>query len=43
MDERRYKEAYQLMMDGLKKDPTVAAFQDFIKRIKDVVYILGVK
>ncbi len=43
VDERRYKEAYQLMMDGLKKDPTVAAFQDFIKRIKDVVDILGVK
>ncbi len=43
VDERRYKEAYQLMLDGLKKDPTVAAFQDFIKRIKDVVDILGVK
>ncbi len=43
VDQRRYKEAYNLMMQGFKKDPTVAAFQNFIKRIKDVVDILEVK
>ncbi len=41
VDQRRYQDAYQLMVDGLKKDPTVAAFKDFIQRIKDVVDILG--
>ena len=41
VDRRRYRDAYQLMMDGLKKDKTVAAFQNFIQRIKDVVDILG--
>lgn len=43
VDQRRYKDAYQLMIDGLKKDKTVAAFQNFIQRIKDVVDILGVQ
>ncbi len=43
VDEHKYKEAYQLMMNGLKKDPTVAAFQGFIKRIKDVIDILGAR
>ncbi|MCD6376360.1 MAG: tetratricopeptide repeat protein [Caldisericaceae bacterium] len=41
VDQRRYNDAYQLMMDGLKKDKTVAAFRNFIQRIKDVVDILG--
>ncbi|MHB2147614.1 tetratricopeptide repeat protein [Calditrichota bacterium LG25] len=41
VDQRRYKDAYDLMMQGLQKDNTVAAFQSFIKRIKDVVDILG--
>ncbi len=36
---RQYNQAYQLMNDGLKKDKTVAAFQSFITRIKDVVDI----
>ena len=34
-----YKEAHNLMMQGLKSDPTVAAFQTFINRIKNVVDI----
>lgn len=36
---REYAVAYELMMQGLQKDETVAAFQDFIDRIKDVVTI----
>ena len=36
---RHYARAYQLMSDGLKRDKTVAAFQSFINRIKDVVDI----
>lgn len=36
---RKYKDAYQLMQDGLKKDKTVSAFNDFIKRTKDIVEI----
>ena len=43
VDQRKYRQAYQLMVNGLKKDPTVAAFQGFIQRIKDVVDILGTK
>ena len=43
VDQHKYQEAFQLMMNGLKKDRTVAAFQGFIKRIKDVVDILGTK
>ena len=35
--QRLYKEAHKLMMDGLKSDPTVQAFQNFINRIKNVV------
>ncbi len=38
--QNRYQEAYQLMQQGLKKDRTVAAFQDFIRRIGDVVEVL---
>ncbi|MBI3500605.1 MAG: tetratricopeptide repeat protein [Bacteroidetes bacterium] len=36
VDERKYKEAHNLMMEGLKKDQTVNAYQAYIKRIKDV-------
>ncbi len=39
--QRSYKEAHELLQNGLKQDPTVAAFQDFIQRIKDVVDIGG--
>lgn len=35
----RYKEAYELMIEGLKIDPTVSFYKDFIKRTKDVVEI----
>lgn len=41
VEQRKYAEAHQLMINGLKKDQTVAAFQDFIQRIKDVIDILG--
>lgn len=34
-----YREAYDLMMDGLKKDKTVSVYQDYIARIKDVADI----
>jgi tetratricopeptide (TPR) repeat protein len=37
--QRFYKEAHQLMEQGLQSDPTVAAFQSFIDRLKDVVEI----
>jgi tetratricopeptide (TPR) repeat protein len=37
--QRLYKEAYDLMIDGLKKDPTVGSFQKFIDRTKDVIVI----
>ncbi len=43
VDQHKFRAAYRLMMEGLKKDPTVAAFGGFIKRIKDVVDILGEK
>lgn len=36
---RRYREAYDLMSQGLNTDETVAAFQSFIDRIKTVVDI----
>lgn len=36
---QKYKEAYDLMRDGLKKDATVSTYQDYISRIKDVVDI----
>ncbi len=41
VEQHRYNEAYELMMNGLKQDQTVAAFRDFIQRIKDVVDIVG--
>jgi hypothetical protein len=34
--QKRYDEAYGLMVDGLKKDKTVSTYQDYINRIKDV-------
>lgn len=35
----RYKEAYDLMIEGLKIDPTVGHYKDFIERTKNVVDI----
>jgi len=37
--ERRYKAAYELMVDGLKKDKTVSFYQDYITRTKEVADI----
>ena len=37
--ERRYREALDLMNDGLTRDSTVAAYQDFIGRLGGVVEI----
>lgn len=37
--QRFYKEAYSLMEQGLRSDPTVAVFQAFIERLKNVVEI----
>lgn len=37
--ERKYMTAYNLMTDGLKKDQTVSAYQDYIARLKDVAEI----
>lgn len=34
--ERKYTEAYNLMADGLKKDPTVSTYQEYIDRTKIV-------
>ena len=34
--ERKYKSAYDLMVEGLKKDKTVSTYQEFIDRIKVV-------
>lgn len=34
--QRQYKAAYDLMMDGLKRDKTVSTYQQYINRIKDV-------
>ncbi len=39
--QRRYTEAYQLMMAALRNDNTVQAFGSFIQRIKDVTDISG--
>lgn len=36
---QRYQEAYDLMNEALKVDPTVNAFKDFIQRTKDVADI----
>lgn len=39
ISQRLYEEAYNLMMEGLKVDQTVAAFQSFIERLKNIVDI----
>lgn len=39
VSERKYDEAYNLMIDGETKDPTVSAFKDFTNRISDVIKI----
>jgi hypothetical protein len=36
---KRYREAFNLMSDGMKKDQTVSAYQTFIDRTKDVADI----
>jgi len=36
---RHYKDAMEIMVEGEKKDPTVAAYKDFTKRIGNVVGI----
>lgn len=41
VSQRLYKEAHDLMMQGMQADETVAAFQDFIGRIKNIVDIEG--
>ncbi len=41
INQNKFKEAYQLMMDGSKKDKTVNKFYgEFIKKTKDIVDIL---
>ncbi|HYG02144.1 MAG TPA: hypothetical protein VD927_06830 [Chryseosolibacter sp.] len=37
--QKQYRDAYNLMMDGLKKDQTVSTYQDYIDRTKDVAEI----
>lgn len=37
----RYRQAHDLMTEGLKIDSTVGSFQEFINRIKDIVDIEG--
>jgi hypothetical protein len=39
VSQREYKSAHDLMTDGLKKDPSVSYYDDYIKRIKDIVDI----
>ena len=38
---RLYRDAYNLMMSGLQKDPTVQAYQNFISRLNVVAEIEG--
>jgi len=40
VDERQYKDAYELMIKGLNQDPTVGNFQGFIQRLTDIVEII---
>jgi tetratricopeptide (TPR) repeat protein len=35
----RYQEAYNLMQEGLKQDPSVAAFNNFTERIRTIIQI----
>lgn len=37
--QRRYRDALDLMNDGLRRDATVAAFADYVQRLGDVVQI----
>jgi len=37
--EKKYRQAFNLMMDGLKKDQTVSTYQEYIDRIKVIVGI----
>jgi tetratricopeptide (TPR) repeat protein len=37
--QRKYEQAYQLMIEGEKQDKTVAAFRVFTMRVKDIVDI----
>ena len=38
--QRKYKEAYQLLQEALKKDETVGNYQDHTKRIGNIVTII---
>jgi len=40
VDERQYKDAYELMIKGLNQDPTVGNFQEFIQRLTNIVEII---
>ena len=37
--EKRYRDAFDLMMNGMKQDKTVSTYQKYIQRIKDVAEI----
>ena len=39
VNQYKYKDAFNLMMEGWKIDPTVSHYQDFIQRIKNVLDI----
>ena len=39
--QHRYRDAHNLMTEGLSKDPTVSHYDDYIQRIKDVAEING--
>lgn len=39
VEQEQYQDAHDLMMEGLKKDSTVQAFQSFITRVRDVSQI----
>lgn len=39
VDQYRFREAFTLMEEGLKQDPTVAAFKDFTERVRTIVQI----
>ncbi|MEZ4766291.1 MAG: hypothetical protein R3C26_24810 [Calditrichia bacterium] len=39
VSQRLYREAFDLMQKGLRSDETVAAFQSFINRLKEVAEI----
>jgi len=41
--QRKYNEALQLLKDGLKKDPTIAAYNDFMQKTETVISIIGGK